>query len=65
MKKQHLLAIIFVLFQFNTTQAQENCCKQLGNKEITEIEKKLNPISNDKLKVILNEEIKLFTNYVS
>lgn len=65
MKKQNLLVFIFVLLQFTTAQAQENCCIQLNNKELTELGKDSNPISEDKMKAIIDEEIKLFTDYIS
>lgn len=65
MKKQYLLAIIIVLFQFPEAQAQETCCVQIDHKAATELGIELDPMSQDKMKTILDEEIKLFTNYIN
>jgi len=66
MKKQNVLVFIFVLFQFTQAQAQaqaqvqELCCLHADNKEAQEL-----VVSVDKMKAILDEEIRLFTNYLS
>lgn len=65
MKKQYLLVFTFLLFQFSEAQAQDICCLKVDNKEVAEIGKEFRAISQDKMKVIIDEEIKLFTNYLS